>query len=82
MYCSTFHGMSKWFVHVFEKFGWMIWKQAMMSRKMMNAGNAKVKNFALNYLFKKSWGNHRSMPVVASKSFNQMWSDKQKPKAN
>lgn len=28
MYCATFHGLDKWFVHVFEKAGWMFLARA------------------------------------------------------
>lgn len=62
-----------------EKFGWLVWKQAMLSRKLMNAGGAGTKNFFLKYLFKNNWGKHRAMPVVAQKSFSQMWLEKNKP---
>lgn len=59
-----------------EKFGWNIWKRAMLSRSMMNMGGAGMKNSALKFLFSKSWGSHRSMPVIAPKSFNELWKER------
>ncbi len=61
-----------------EKFGWMFWKRAMLNRKMMNIGGAGIKNFMMNLLFKKTWGGKREMPVIAKKSFNQLWKEKGK----
>ncbi len=55
-----------------EKVTWYFWKSAMLSRKKMNKGSAKVKNFMLQTFFKKTWGEHRDLPVVAEKSFNQL----------
>jgi L-lactate dehydrogenase complex protein LldF len=48
----------------------------MLSRRLMNMGGAGVKNGALKFLFKKSWGSQREMPVVASKSFNELWRER------
>ena len=59
-----------------EKFGWFVWKRAMLSRRMMNTGGDKMKNFMLRFLFGKSWGTHREMVKVAPKSFNQLWKEK------
>ncbi|MGB3077186.1 MAG: LutB/LldF family L-lactate oxidation iron-sulfur protein [Chitinophagales bacterium] len=59
-----------------EKFGWFVWKRAMMNRKLMNTGGEGMKNFMLKFLFAKSWGTHREMMQVAPKSFNQLWKEK------
>ncbi len=61
-----------------EKFGWMVWKRAMLSRKMMNTGGAGMKNFMMKLLFSKTWGAKREMPLIAKKSFNQLWKEKSK----
>ncbi|MBA3649355.1 MAG: iron-sulfur cluster-binding protein [Chitinophagales bacterium] len=58
-----------------EKFGWYAWKRAMLNRSLMNIGGEKMKNYMLNFLFKKSWGTHREMFKVAPKSFNQLWKE-------
>jgi L-lactate dehydrogenase complex protein LldF len=61
-----------------EKWGWKLWKKAMLSRKITDFFGGKVKNFVLNTLFKKSWGHYREMPKVAEKSFAQRWAEEQK----
>lgn len=61
-----------------EKFGWQVWKRAMLNRRMMNMGGASIKNFMLKLLFKNTWGSKRDLPVVAKKSFNQLWKEKNK----
>lgn len=59
-----------------EKMAWYFWKNAMLSRKKMNKGGAKVKNLLLRSFFKKAWGSQREMPAVAEKSFNQLMREK------
>ncbi len=56
-----------------EKFMFTIWKKAMLSRKMMNKGGSRIKNFVMKNFFKSAWGDRRELPVIASKSFNQQW---------
>jgi len=55
---------------------WFFWKGAMLKRSKMEKGGAKVKNFMLKQFFKKTWGDRREMPVVAAKSFNQIWKER------
>jgi L-lactate dehydrogenase complex protein LldF len=59
-----------------EKFGFKIWKKAMMKRSLMNLAGSGLKNFLFKILFKKSWGGHRETPKLAPRSFNQLWNDK------
>ncbi|KAA2245197.1 iron-sulfur cluster-binding protein [Chitinophaga agrisoli] len=59
-----------------EKMAWFGWKQASLSRKMMNMTNGKTKNFFMKRFFAKAWGKDRELPVFAPKSFNQMWKDR------
>jgi L-lactate dehydrogenase complex protein LldF len=59
-----------------EKMAWFAWKQASLSRKMMNMTSGKMKNFFLKRFFAKAWGNNRELPVFAPKSFNQLWKDR------
>ncbi len=61
-----------------EKMAWFGWKQASLSRKMMNMTNGKTKNFFMKRFFSKAWGKDRELPVFAPKSFNQMWKDRNK----
>ncbi len=56
-----------------EKFMFTIWKKAMLSRKMMNKGGSRMKNFVMKNFFKSAWGDRRELPVIAPKSFNQQW---------
>ena len=58
-----------------EKWGWALWKKAMLNRKITDFFGGKVKNFVMNTLFKKSWGDYREMPKVAEKSFAQRWAE-------
>lgn len=59
-----------------EKWAYVFWKKAMLSRKLMNKGGAKAKNFVLQNFFKKQWGERREMPQVSPKSFNELWKAK------
>jgi len=63
-----------------EKWAFLFWKKAMLSRKLMNKGGAKTKNFVLQNFFKKQWGDRREMPLVAPKSFNELWKEREKRK--
>jgi L-lactate dehydrogenase complex protein LldF len=59
-----------------EDWMWFFWKSAMLKRKTMEKGGAKLKNFFLKQFFKKTWGDRRSLPLVAPKSFNQIWRER------
>ncbi|WP_295126664.1 LutB/LldF family L-lactate oxidation iron-sulfur protein [uncultured Chitinophaga sp.] len=61
-----------------EKLGWYGWKQACLSRKMMNIAGGRIKNLVVGRLFGKAWGSDREMPVFAAKSFNQLWKERKK----
>lgn len=56
-----------------ERWSFKVWKKAMLSRKLMNKGGAKAKNFMLQNFFKKTWGERRELPKVAEQSFNEWW---------
>jgi L-lactate dehydrogenase complex protein LldF len=58
-----------------ERWIFFFWKKAMLNRETMNKGGAKAKNFILRNFFQKSWGPRRELPVIAPRSFNQMWHD-------
>lgn len=55
-----------------EKIAWTVWQQGMLHRKLMNAGNSKVKNWMINKVF-KGWTGKRSALVFPEKTFNQQW---------
>jgi L-lactate dehydrogenase complex protein LldF len=60
-----------------EKVAWKFWKQAMLSRRLMNMGTGKIKNRVVNGLA-KDWTRHRSDLQFPAKSFNQLWREKRK----
>lgn len=57
-----------------ERAAWKIWKQASLSRKLMNQGNQGIKNWVVNRLF-KSWTKNRADLKFAPKTFNQLWKE-------
>lgn len=62
-----------------EKMGWFGWKQACLSRRMMNLVGGKTKNLVIGKLFGKAWGDdERGLPIFAPKSFNQLWKERNK----
>jgi len=56
-----------------EKLGFQLWKRAMLSRKLMNFGGSSIKQWAVSVLFKNSWSKRRQEPILAPKSFNELW---------
>ena len=60
-----------------EKIGWKVWKLACLKRSMFNMGNQKLKNKAVNSLF-KGWGEHREALNFSEKNFNQLWKERYK----
>lgn len=59
-----------------EKISWYFWKEAMLSRRRMNRGGSKAKNFLMKTFFKSSWGEKRNLPVLPEKSFNELFREK------
>ena len=62
--------------NMMEKIAWAAWQQGMLHRKLMNAGNSKIKNWMINKVF-KGWTRHRADLAFPEKTFNQMWMEKQ-----
>jgi L-lactate dehydrogenase complex protein LldF len=60
-----------------EKMAWKGWKQASLHRKWMNMGNAKIKNWVINRVF-RGWNRHRADLHFPDKTFNQRWIEKHK----
>ena len=52
------------------------WKNAVIKRNNMDKGGATVKGFMFKQMLRKAWGNKREMPIVANKSFNQLWRER------
>ena len=47
-----------------------------MNRWMMDFGGGTVKNLVIKNTMKKAWGKRRKLPVIAPKSFKQLWEEK------
>jgi L-lactate dehydrogenase complex protein LldF len=58
-----------------ERMAWRIWKQASLSRSLMNVASGRVKNWTVNRLF-TGWKKHRADLQFASKTFNQQWRER------
>jgi len=58
-----------------EKLAWKGWKQASLKRKWMNMGNASLKNWFINRVF-RGWNRHRADLHFPEKSFNLRWREK------
>lgn len=58
-----------------ERMTWKVWKQAMLRRSLMNSGNSRIKNWLVNNLV-KGWKDHRASIEFPSKSFNQLWRER------
>ena len=58
-----------------EKFSMYIAKRVLMKRKYMEIGSAKMKNYVLQKLFSKAWGDRRELPELQPKSFNRLWKE-------
>jgi L-lactate dehydrogenase complex protein LldF len=64
-------GSSGWM----EKLAWKGWKKASLQRKWMNMGNATLKNWFINRVF-RGWNRKRADLHFPEKSFNQRWKEK------
>ena len=58
-----------------EKTGMNFWKIVMKRRWLLNLPSPAVKNYAINTLFKNSWGKRRVMPKVSKKTFGTLWKE-------
>lgn len=61
-----------------ENTAWRLWRDAMMSRRLMNIAGPSFKGKVVNMLFKDSWGLHRGNLDFAPKSFNKLWKERMK----
>lgn len=57
-----------------ERLAWKVWKTASLNRGLMNAGNAKMKNWVVNKVF-QGWTAHRSELDFSAKTFNELWKE-------
>ncbi len=58
-----------------ERIAWKAWKTASLNRNLMNVGNAKIKNWVINKVF-KGWALHRSNLNFSQKTFNEQWKER------
>ena len=58
-----------------DKFLQFAFKKLFLNRKLMDFGNVKLKNYALNKVVAKYWGPRRDLPVLKPKSFNKLWKE-------
>ncbi len=58
-----------------EKIGWMFWKQGMLYQSLLDLFPGKIKANFMKFLFEKSWGKRRNMPIPSNKSFHQQWEE-------
>lgn len=58
-----------------ERMAWKMWKFSSLNRRVMNAGNGKLKNKVVNKIFTQ-WTKNRGALSFSAKTFNQMWKDK------
>lgn len=68
--------VEKGFTTKSENWMWYIWKKAMLKRSKMDKGGIKIKTVMLKQFVKKQWGERRELPVIAPKSFNQIWRER------
>ncbi|MBU3743955.1 MAG: iron-sulfur cluster-binding protein [Sediminibacterium sp.] len=57
-----------------ERVAWKMWKMASLHRSMMNMGNARMKNWVVNTVF-KGWTTHRAELDFAPQTFNEWWKE-------
>ncbi len=58
-----------------EKAAWMLWKQAVLRRPLLNIGGGALKNKVVNKLF-TAWVQHRGELHFPEKNFNQLWKER------
>lgn len=61
-----------------ENIGWYFWKKGMLNRSWMDMFGGNFKNVLLRKFFKKTWGDHRTLPSVSAESFSQQYQKENK----
>ncbi|MEI6059745.1 MAG: LutB/LldF family L-lactate oxidation iron-sulfur protein [Bacteroidota bacterium] len=64
----------------FDKTVMYAYKTAMGKRRFIDLLSGKTKNSVLNKFFAASWGPRRELPVVAAKSFKELWDERREKK--
>ena len=60
----------------FDKSVMFTFKTAMGKRKYIDMMSGTTKNNMLKKFFKSAWGNRRTLPEVAPKSFKELWEER------
>ena len=55
-------------------------RMGMLHRNMMDMASAKTKNKLMKKFLSKAWGERRTLPAIAEKSFNQLWLERREEK--
>jgi len=63
------------YTNQFDRTVMFAYKTAMGNRKYIDLLSGKNKNKVLNKFFKAAWGPRRELPVVAPKSFKELWDE-------
>lgn len=53
------------------------WKMIMMKRWMLDKPSARLKNKLINRFGRKMWGDRRTLPKIAPKSFREQWKERE-----
>ncbi len=61
-----------------ENLSWRLWRDAMMSRRILNSASAGIKSKVVNRMFKDTWAKHRGEIHFAERSFNKLWKEREK----
>jgi L-lactate dehydrogenase complex protein LldF len=64
---------------VTENISWKLWRKAMLNRKLMNMGNAPLKNMVANNIF-SGWKKQRGKLDFPKETFNEMWAKRESGK--
>jgi len=59
-----------------ERIGWKVFSNVITRRSLVDKFGGKTKNWFLRNFFRKNWGKHRDLPVVAEKSFSKQWKER------
>lgn len=58
-----------------ERFMMKTANRFLKKRSLLDMTSGSTKNLVLKYFFKKQWGPRRTMPVLAKKSFSELWKE-------
>jgi len=72
------HAIKKGYYTFFEKQSINISSRALGSRKMLDLLSGNTKNTLMKLTVKGVWGPRRELPKLASKSFNELWKEREK----